>query len=453
MANIWHHFHVGNGVLSRNEIVNTIGKAGVETYPLDPTSPQGPGILVFDEVSTGLCRHLQEVSNRGTERVIAVAVSQSAMPPGIWNLLQAGASDVLNWCDGMTCAFQIARRFERWNTVDQLLDSPIVKKTLIGKCYCWRSILRQIVEVARFTEAPVLITGESGTGKEAAARLIHALDQRPGKPEIVILDCTTVVPGLAGSEFFGHEKGAFTGAGAPREGAFAMADGGTLFLDEVGELPLELQAQLLRVVQEKTYKRIGGNTWRNTNFRLVCATNRDLPEEVRRGKFRTDLYYRIAGWTCRLPPLRERTEDILPLARHFMEQASPQGISPEFDNPVEEYLHRREYPGNVRDLKQLVTRIMYRHVGQGPISVGDIPEEERPCNDAIPFDWCDASFEQVIRNALLLGTGLKEIGKIAEDTAVRIAVNAEEGNLQRAAKRLGVTDRALQLRRASRRTQ
>ncbi len=133
-----------------------------------------------------------------------------------------------------------------------------------------------MVEIARFTDAAVLITGESGTGKERMAQLIHELDPRPKKGRLVVLDCSTVVPSLSGSEFFGHEKGAFTGASAPRSGAFELADGGTLFLDEVGELAVPLQAELLRVIQEGTFKRVGSNTWRRSAFRLVCATNRDL---------------------------------------------------------------------------------------------------------------------------------------------------------------------------------
>src|SRR4029077_5747912 len=144
------------------------------------------------------------------------------------------------------------------------------------------------------------------------ARLIHLLDARPNKRDLVVLDCSTVVPELSGSEFFGHERGAFTGALTERHGAFALANGGTLFLDEIGELPLPLQAQLLRVVQEHSYKRIGGNKWHRTDFRLVCATNRDLLGLVCGGEFRADLYYRIASFVCKLPALRERAEDIIP---------------------------------------------------------------------------------------------------------------------------------------------
>ena len=180
--------------------------------------------------------------------------------------------------------------------------------------------MRELVEVGAFTNASVLIEGESGTGKELLAQLVHDLDLRRQKGDFVILDCAAITPELSGSEFFGHERGAFTGAVNARDGAFALANGGTLFLDEVGELPLTLQAQLLRVVQEHQFKRVGSNTWQRTEFRLVCATNRDLLAGVAEGRFRGDLYHRIAGWVCHVPPLRDRPEDILPLTTHFLSQ-------------------------------------------------------------------------------------------------------------------------------------
>src|SRR5262249_12424971 len=159
-------------------------------------------------------------------------------------------------------------------------------------------------------------------------------DPRPDKGDLVILDCTTLVPQLSGSELFGHERGAFTGAAGPRDGVFSLADGGTLFLDEVGELPLEMQAQRLRVVQERTYKRVAVTAGDAPRFRLVCATDRELLQEVERGTFRRALYYRIASACIRLPPLRERPEDILPLTRHFMEQQRPGEVLPALDEEV-----------------------------------------------------------------------------------------------------------------------
>jgi transcriptional regulator with GAF, ATPase, and Fis domain len=201
-------------------------------------------------------------------------------------------------------------------------------------------------------------------------------------------------------------------------------------------------------VQERTYKRVGSNSWQRTDFRLICATNRDLLREVESGRFRHDLYYRIASWVVHLPPLRERLEDILPLARHFLRELLPADTPVDLDHAVCEYLLKRSYPGNVRDLKQLIYRIGCRHVGPGPITAGDIPEDERPSlvQDG-GDDWHDPSLEQAVRRALALGMGLREISRAATDIAVRIAVSDEKGNLQRAARRLQVTDRALQMRR------
>ena len=284
------------------------------------------------------------------------------------------------------------------------------------------------------------------------ARLIHLLDARPDKHDLVILDCSSITSELSGSEFFGHERGAFTGASNERQGAFALANGGTLFLDEIGELPLPLQAQLLRVIQERTYKRVGGNVWHSTSFRLICATNRDLQELVRCGGFRSDLYYRIAGCICHLPPLRERLEDIVPLAEHFLREATRTGNPPKLDVAVRNYLLQRDYPGNVRDLKQVLMRIMSWHTGERTVTIGSIPSDERPAGtQRDKVAWLDSNFEQQIHRAVLFGAGLKEIGRAAEEIAIRYAMTEENGNVHRAACRLGVTDRTLQLRRATRR--
>jgi transcriptional regulator with GAF, ATPase, and Fis domain len=253
-------------------------------------------------------------------------------------------------------------------------------------------------------------------------------------------------------EFFGHERGAYTSAIARRDGAFALADGGTLFLDEVGELPLVLQAELLRVVEEHTYKRVGGNTWKNTNFRLVCATNRDLAEEQVQGRFRRDFYHRIATCICRLPPLRERREDIPHLARHFLQKIYPGQDPPDLDETVRDYVISRDYPGNVRELRKVITRIAQRHIGSGPITPGNIAEEDRSAATALAQkDWRDDMFQLAIRRALSLGVKLREISNGAAEIAMQIALEEEGCTLRRAAEKLGVTDRALQMRRASRR--
>src|ERR1700682_1692587 len=166
---------------------------------------------------------------------VPVSRAHRARPQAV-RVLLAGASDVFRWSSAAEMAERVKARFDRWRAVDELLQSPAIQNNLIGGSPAWRSALRQIVEVARFTNAAVLLIGESGTGKELIGRLVHALDPKVSGNELVIVDCTTIAPELSGSEFFGHERGAFTGAVGARDGAFAGAHGGTLFLDEVGEL-------------------------------------------------------------------------------------------------------------------------------------------------------------------------------------------------------------------------
>ncbi|HEX6289292.1 MAG TPA: sigma 54-interacting transcriptional regulator [Herpetosiphonaceae bacterium] len=428
-----------------------LGRSHIHPHLLTTDGSAGMGVLCFSTMTMELQDQVRQMSRNGVQRVLALAGKRAQMPDGAaWTLLRAGASDVLAWDGSPQLAQIIPARFERWQAVDAILDTPLVRNSLVGQSPVWIAALRQIVEVAHFTDASILITGETGTGKELVGRLTHTLDPRRDKRDLIVLDCTTIVPELAGSEFWGHERGAFTNAVAARDGAFALADGGTLFLDEVGELPPALQPQLLRVVQEHTYKRVGSNTWRQSHFRLVCATHRDLLHDVASGQFRRDLYHRIATWTCRLPPLRERVDDILPLAEHIMRQAQPDQEPPVLDPSVRAYLLTREYPGNVRDLKQCVLRMWHRHVGPGPMTVGDIPPEEWPVNPH-DDDWPDAAFEQPIRQALARGVGLKDLRRMVDDLAIRMTINDEQGNLQRAAQRLGVTDRALQIRQANRR--
>lgn len=447
----WLHFCGMNEPSGRKAVLECLKVAGIQVRTFDPNTASGGGILCISQVDEDVCVLLRELSHN-RERVLALQTSNAIADSSlVWRLLHAGASDVLVWSSVADVAERIKARFERWRAVDALVYSPMVQSKLIGVSGAWRSALRQIVEVARFTSAFVLLIGESGTGKELIARMIHELDSSAAGNELVVVDCTTIVPELSGSEFFGHERGAFTGAIATRDGAFAAADGGTLFLDEVGELPMMLQAQLLRVMQEGTYKRVGGNAWRKSAFRLVCATNKNLREAIECGHFRNDLYYRIAGWTFRVPSLQERREDILPLAQHFLRAFQPDNPGLDFEPPVREYLLGRTYPGNVRDLRQLIARIASRHVGPGPITVGDIPVDEHPAVSPARGGWRNADFEQTIRHALAIGAGLKEISHAAAETAMRIAVDNENGNLQLAARRLGVTDRALQMRRAARR--
>jgi transcriptional regulator with GAF, ATPase, and Fis domain len=401
-------------------------------------------VLIADTVDDETEAVVGERSCGGLARLLAVCTDQSARSAP-WGLLHAGASDVVQLGPGWATA--VALRLQRWEAVDALVDGPLVRGALVGDSAPWRRALRRTVEAARFTDAPVLITGESGTGKELVARLVHALDTRPDRRDLVLVDCTTVVPSLSGSEFFGHEKGAFTGAIAARDGAFSAAHAGTLFLDEIGELPAGLQAELLRVVQEGSYKRVGGNVWHRTLFRLVCATNRDLKLEQAQGRFRSDLYYRLAGALVHLPPLRHRRGDVLPLFRHFLAELRADATAPELHPAVVELLHGRDYPGNVRDLRQLAARVHARHVGEGPVTPGDVPTEDWPETGGVARD----PFVEAVEAALAHGMTYTEIRDAATTAALRLSLDDAGGNAQAAAARLAVTDRTVQKFQAERR--
>jgi transcriptional regulator with GAF, ATPase, and Fis domain len=395
-----------------------------------------------------MCDFVRTVSKNKSERIVVLITEAASLVNGNpWQILQAGASDILVWDHISDLAPVMTAKFQRWQEIDDLVNSALVRNSLVGHSRAWKSVLRRLIEVARFTDDPVVLIGETGTGKELAARLIHTLDLKRNNRDLVILDCSTIVPDLSGSELFGHEKGSFTGAVSSRDGAFALADGGTLFLDEVGELPMSLQIQLLRVLQEHTYKRVGSNVWHKIDFRLICATNRKLTNNQASDQFRKDLYYRIAHWVIQMPPLRERIEDIIPLVQYFMKQARPDREPPELDDKVQEYFLTREYPGNARELRNLVFRIIARHLGPGPITIGDIPADERPQDEIGYLVQRDFSIEQSVRRALASGLGLKEIKRLVEDTTIRVVLEDQEGNLQRAARVLDVTDRTLQKRR------
>ncbi|MBP0049752.1 sigma-54-dependent Fis family transcriptional regulator [Marinobacterium sp. AK62] len=230
------------------------------------------------------------------------------------------------------------------------------KTRIIGSCKAMQELERRIQKVAR-TDATVLILGESGTGKELAARAIHEQSGRASKP-MVCVNCAAIPETLIESELFGHEKGAFTGATSSRSGLIEAADGGTLFLDEIGELPLEAQARLLRFLQEGEIRRVGAVQPLKVDVRLIAATHRDLKTRARCGEFREDLYYRLYVMELRMPPLRERDEDILELARCFLRKQGEKMACPDlrFTEDALDLLRRYPWPGNVRELENAIER-------------------------------------------------------------------------------------------------
>lgn len=236
------------------------------------------------------------------------------------------------------------------------IEETAQHKFLIGKSPVWAKILQQI-ELVGTSDATVLITGESGTGKEMVARALHEASPRKNAP-LVKVNCAAISNELFESEFFGHIKGAFTGAFKDRIGRFQLADGGTIFLDEIGELPLRMQGKLLRVLQEKQFERVGEDRTRTVDVRVVAATNRDLWAEVEAGNFRQDLFYRLSVFPIHLPPLRERLEDIEPLTKHFLTQFAAKMHCEVFkltDDDIKK-LQSYSYPGNVRELQNIVER-------------------------------------------------------------------------------------------------
>ncbi len=226
---------------------------------------------------------------------------------------------------------------------------------MIGNSLAMQTVHNCIIQVAP-TDSTVLIRGESGTGKELAAASIHMNSARADKP-FVRINCAAIPEGLIESELFGHEKGAFTGAHARKPGKFELADGGTLLLDEIGELPIPLQAKLLRVLQESTYERVGGTCTIRIDIRLLCATAKDLEKAVSEGTFRQDLYYRLNVIPLVMPPLRKRKEDIPALTNRFLHEFSiKRGVAMEMTPEAMDCLTEYNYPGNIRELKNIIER-------------------------------------------------------------------------------------------------
>jgi len=255
-------------------------------------------------------------------------------------------------------ALETVRDVERLQTENLILKErlSVAETGIVGESNALHKLLSLIARVSP-QDVSVLILGESGTGKELVARALHRLSPRSKKP-FVAINCAAITESLLESELFGHEKGAFTGAIAQKKGKLEIAEGGTVFLDEIGELPQPVQAKLLRVLQQREFERVGGTRTLQLNVRMVAATNRDLAAEVRRGAFRDDLYHRLNVVALRVPPLRERPADIMPLAHYFLERSAARcqrhvvGISPE----AESRLMMHTWPGNVRELENAIER-------------------------------------------------------------------------------------------------
>lgn len=271
-------------------------------------------------------------------------------------------------------AAELAQVHRRYRLLHENLEERYGLHQIIGKSKGIRNVL-SLVDKAAPTKSNVLITGESGTGKELVARAIHFASPRKDGPFISV-NCMALNPGVLESELFGHEKGSFTGAVAMRRGRFELASGGTLFLDEIGELSPDMQVKLLRVLQERNFERVGGTEEIDVDIRVVTSTNKDLQQEVEKGRFREDLYYRLNVVHIELPPLRERREDIPLLLAHFAGKIATESNMPRktISPKALEYLSGYEWPGNIRQLENVVERCTVIVAGD-TITINDLPPE------------------------------------------------------------------------------
>jgi len=324
-----------------------------------------------------------------------------------------------------------ALRFGELLAENRLLRHELSEKysldRLVGKSLAMQQVYTLVRKVAK-SDANVLITGETGTGKELVARAIHYSSPRRGKPFIAV-DCSTLPKDLVASELFGHKKGSFTGAFRDKKGKFELADGGTLFLDEIGDVPLETQVKLLRVLQERTITPVGDERDIPVDVRIIAATNRDLQSAIEAGEFRQDLYYRLNVFPIELPPLRQRREDIPLLVEHFLKRLAPDRrvrVTPK----AFELLTRYHWAGNVRELENVVERAVILSEG-GDIYPEHLPDSlnssTRPSNGALDIEIPEE------------GISLEALEKDLIQKALRKA----GGNQTRAAELLGISRHTL----------
>ncbi|MFW6367114.1 MAG: sigma-54-dependent transcriptional regulator [bacterium] len=338
-----------------------------------------------------------------------------------------------------------SRRLREENEVlRKRVDARDGMEGIVGSSPAMLDVLDTVRQVAP-SRSTVMLTGESGTGKELVAHAIHKLSPRAGRP-FVDVHCASLNPNLLESELFGHERGAFTGAHERQAGRFEKADGGTLFLDEIGEIDGSTQIKLLRVLETRTFERVGGSSPIETDVRLIAATNRDLRKAVDEGQFREDLYFRLNVVQIHMPPLRERPEDLELLLNHFRKQLAADngrdvdGFTPEAIKVLAAY----EWPGNVRELRNCVERMVVMSRGR-TLSVGDIPKEIRaavadsvtqaPASSSNADGGTDANATANHKDSFNINTNERDL--------IARALKECDGNRTQAAKKLGISRRTL----------
>ncbi|MEW6544957.1 MAG: sigma-54 dependent transcriptional regulator [Nitrospirota bacterium] len=329
-------------------------------------------------------------------------------------------------------AIRISEILRRNTLYERVMQQELTENGLVGVSEAHRQILSRVREAVQ-GRAPVLIVGETGTGKGLIARMIHAESEERDKPYQVI-DCTTLPEGMAESELFGHVRGAFTGAIADKPGLIELANGGTAFLDEIGDLPLPLQAKLLRVLEDNEVRPVGGTRIKRVDMRFIAATNQDLEEKIKTGAFRKDLFYRLAGIVIRVPPLRERPEDIPVIARHLVGQFGRELGKPDcaLEPAALTELSTYSWPGNVRELRNVVERAVMLASGDriGRSDVKVLLPESRKAQSAMDFSgYVSDTYEQ----------GRKKILAEFTNAFLKAKLALYAGNVGKAAEHSGMT--------------
>jgi two-component system response regulator AtoC len=408
---------------SGREALMRLAKGDVEVALCDINMPDLTGIEV-----------VREARASGVDTTFIMITAYSSVDTAI-EAMKAGAIDYM---------IKPLRQEELLQRLEQIAETrglrgenEALRKLVVGRAgdHCpavspSMKVLDRLIAKVAPTDSTVLITGESGTGKGVTARAIHQQSQRGGKPFIPV-NCGAIPENLLESEFFGHTKGAFTGADRARKGLFLEADKGTIFLDEIGELPLELQVKLLHVLEAREIRPLGSEQTRKIDVRIIAATNRELKEMVGAGRFREDLYFRLSGFHVTVPPLRERREDIPALIKYLLARGAERfGVSGKLtiDPDAEELLMGYDWPGNVRELENVLQRATIL-AEEGRITVADLPPHITP---PVPAEGAPAGAQRP-------GSGpLREQVREFEHGLILRAIDECAGDRRAAAQRLGI---------------
>jgi two-component system nitrogen regulation response regulator GlnG len=427
--------------------------AGTGADGLERAVAQPPDVILLDlrlpdQSGLEVYQQLREIDARIPVVFVTLAKSADAaieaMKQGAYDYLFKPL-DVHQLRRVVNEALEVARRMRTPAVLAETAPDPDVEGAIIGSCPAMREVYKAIGRVAG-QNVPVLITGESGTGKELVARAIYQHSARAKAPFLAI-NCAAIPEPLLESELFGHEKGAFTGADRRRIGKFEQVSGGTLFLDEIGDMPLALQAKMLRLLQEQAFERIGGNETVRTDVRLIAATHRDLKTWSAEGKFRPDLFYRLGVFTINLPPLRERGDDMPLLVRHLLRR-----LSHELDREVQDIepqtldrLRAYSWPGNIRELQSVLKQALLRASGMVLLSaflpaLGKTAEAVQPGSTGTELDLATFIRERLGPDAQDL---YAETHRQVDRLFLPLVLEFTGGNQHQAAKLLGIARQTL----------